>query len=119
SVRLASPIFLEPSDLRGTARNFPNHDPGVHFVDPWPGGWWRLRDIVEYQLVCARSVLTLASRYRDRFQSQYRAMAADAIEAGESGPPYGWVVPVDQADPGRAADMVRILHQTGIEVHRA
>ena len=91
----------------------------MNFVEPWPGGWWRLRDIIEYELVCARSILTLAARYRDQFQSQYRTMARDAIEAGRTEPPYGWVVPADQLDPGRAADMVRILHETGIDVHRA
>ena len=53
SVRLASPIFLEKEELRGSARGFADHQPGVNFVDPWPGGWWRLRDIVEYERICA------------------------------------------------------------------
>ena len=41
----------------------------VNFANPWPGGWWRLRDIVEYEKICARSLLTLAARYHDRFQT--------------------------------------------------
>ena len=49
----------------------------VNFPDPWAGGWWRLRDIVDYELICARSILTLAARYRLDFQKNYRAMAAD------------------------------------------
>lgn len=119
SVRLASPIFLTPEQLRGGSRGFAGHELAVNFVDPWPGGWWRLRDIVEYELVCARSVLTLAARYREQFQSQYTAMARDAIAAGEQQPPYGWIIPADQPDLGRAADMVEILHATGIDVHQA
>ncbi len=119
SVKLATPIFLGSGDLRGATRGFPDHRPAVNFVDPWPGGWWRLRDIVDYELICARSVLTLAARYRDQFQKNLLAMARDAIKAGETSPPYGWVVPPDQRDPGAAARMVRALRDTGIEVTRA
>ena len=79
---MASPIFLEPSELGGATRGFSNHRLAVNFVDPWPGGWWRLRDIVDYELICARSVLTLAARYRRQFQSNYRAMAQSAISDG-------------------------------------
>ncbi len=119
SVRLASPVFLSRDQLRGGGRGFPNHEPTVNFVDPWPGGWWHLRDIVDYELICARSLLTLAARYADQFQENYRDLALDAIEQGKSEPPYAWVVPAGQDDPGRAARMVGILRETGIEVLRA
>ncbi|CAN5899463.1 M14 family metallopeptidase [soil metagenome] len=119
SVKLASPIFQEKSDLRGGSRGFPNHDLAVNFVDPWPGGWWRLRDIIDYELIAARSLLTLGARYREWFQKNYREMAEDAIQKGLDEPPYAWVVPSDQRDPGTAAEMVRILKETGIKVHRA
>ncbi len=119
SVRLASPIFLEKSELRGSSRGFADHQPAINFIEPWPGGWWRLRDIVDYELICARSILTLAARYKDDFQSNYRAMARDAVAKGRDEPPFAWVVPADQADPGSAADLVRILHDTGIRVRRA
>jgi hypothetical protein len=119
SVKLATPLFLEASELRGASRGFPNHQPAVNFVDPWPGGWWRLRDIVDYQLICMRSLLTLAARYRDQFQSNLLGMASDAVARGSGSPPYAWVVPRDQRDPGSAAAMVRILHDTGVEVHAA
>ena len=119
SVKMASPIFLNPNDLAGVTRGFRNHAPAVNFVDPWAGGWWRLRDIVDYELIASRSLLRLAARYRDQFQSNYRAMAADAIERGRSEPPFAWVVPLEQRDPGSAATMVDTLRQTGIEVRRA
>ena len=119
SVKLASPIFLEKSQLRGGGRGFPDHAPGVTFVDPWPGGWWRIGDIVEYELTAARSLLTLAARYRDWFQGNYRAVALDQIAAGANEPPFAWVVPADQRDPGTASSLVEILHATGIDVRRA
>ncbi len=120
SVNLASPIFQDKLDPRGGAtRGFPNHSLAVNFTDPWTGGWWRLRDIVDDQLICCRSILTLASRYKYDFQSNYLAMGKAAIERGKSEPPFGWIVPMDQADPGRVRKMLQILMETGIEVHRA
>jgi hypothetical protein len=119
SVRMASPIFLTPEGLGGAGRGFRDHQPAVNFPDPWPGGWWRLRDIVEYELICARSTLTLAARYREHFQRQYLALSRDAIRKGKAEPPFAWVVPPDEADPARVALLVRTLHDTGIEVKRA
>src|SRR5262249_44925715 len=119
SVKLASPIFLEPAALVGAARGFADHRRAVNFADPWPGGWWRLRDIVDYEKICARSLLTLAARYAAQFQSNLAAMAADATKKGREEPPYAWLVPAEQVDPGRATELVRILHDTGIEVERA
>ena len=119
SVKLASPIFLDKDELRGTTRGFSEHKPAVNFVDPWPGGWWRLRDIIDYELVCARSLLTFTARYHDRFQANLLGMSRDAIARGKDVPPFAWIVPANQRDPGTAAEMVRILHDSGIEVHRS
>ncbi|AGA30256.1 M14 family metallopeptidase [Singulisphaera acidiphila] len=119
SVRMASPIFLERGDLSGGSRGFRDHAPTVNFVDPWPGGWWRLRDIVDYELICARSILTLAASYRQTFQTNLQAMARNATRKGENEPPFAWVVPRNQRDPGTASELVRILHASGIEVRRA
>src|SRR6185312_6314 len=96
SVKMASPIFVDRADLRGGMRGFADHKPTVNFPDPWPGGWWRLRDIVDYELICARSILTLAARYKNQFQANLTAMARDSIERGRKEPPFGWIVPSDQ-----------------------
>src|SRR5262249_9126508 len=109
---LRAAIFLEPGALVGGARGFPDHRRAINFVDPWPGGWWRLRDIVEYEKICARSLLTLAARYAPQFQGNLAVMAADAVRKGKTEPPYAWLVPSEQVDPARAGELVRILHDT-------
>lgn len=118
SVRLASPIFFNPSDLKGTTRGFPNHEPTVNFPDPWPGGWWRLRDIVDYELVAGRSLLTLVSRYGKTFQRNYLTMGRDQLYKADTEAPYGWLVPADQADAGTTWEMLEKLEKTGIEIHK-
>ena len=119
SVRLASPIFQSKDELRGGVRGLTEYRQAVNFPDPWPGGWWRLRDIVDYELIIARSLLTLAARYRESFQGNLLAIASEAVSTGATTPPYAWVVPPDQRDPGAAVAMLRILHDSGIEVQKA
>lgn len=119
SVNIASPLFQRLNDLDGGPRGMPDYGLRTNFPDPWPGGWWRLRDIVEYEKIACMSVFTLAARYHDLFQENYIKLGREAIERGNTEPPYAWIVPPDQRDIRAAYDMVRILHETGIEVHRA
>jgi hypothetical protein len=65
------------------------------------------------------SIFTLAARYRELFLSNTVKLAREALERGTSEPPFAWIVPPDQRDPGTAARMLEILQATGIEVHRA
>jgi hypothetical protein len=119
SVNIASPVFQQKSELRGNVRGMTDYSMTVNFPDPWPGGWWRLRDIVDYEKISCMSVFTLAARYHDLFLSDGVKLAREALERGKTEPPFAWLVPPDQHDPGTAAEMLRILHDTGLEVHQA
>ncbi|NIR43567.1 MAG: peptidase M14 [Gemmatimonadetes bacterium] len=112
SARLASPVFLEPDDLRQ-----PEH--GVNYPNPWPGGWWRIRDIIDYQLIAARAVIELAAVQREKLLRNYVRLGERALEAGADEPPFAFVVPADQRDAGTAAAMLAVLQRGGVEVHRA
>ena len=48
SARLATPLYVHPDQLRGS-RQLPEYAAQTTFPNPWPGGWWRIRDIVERQ----------------------------------------------------------------------
>jgi hypothetical protein len=113
SARLASPIFQEP----GAADRQPEY--GISYPNPWPGGWWRIRDIVEYELIAARAVIGLAARERRQLIRNYVELGRRAIEAGDNEPPFAYVVPASQRDPGSAATMLELLRRAGVEVHRA
>lgn len=119
SVRIASPIFLDKSDLKGGIRGLATYTMTANFPDPWPGGWWRLRDIVDYEKISCMSLFTLGARYRELILVNAVRTARRAVERGAEEPPFAWLVPPGQRDPGTAAEMLRILMETGIEVHRA
>jgi hypothetical protein len=119
SVNIASPVFQRKSQLKGGRRGMPSYAMTTNFPDPWPGGWWRLRDIVEYEKAVGMSLLTLAARYHDMYQGNYIHIARESIEKGRSEPPFAWLVPPGQRDPGSTYEMLERLHATAIELHIA
>ena len=119
SANLASPIFQRKSELGGHRRGLPQYRMTTNFPEPWPGGWWRLRDVVEYQKISCLALLNYAARNHDTLQSNYLHLGRQAIERGRTEPPYAWLVPGEQRDPATASWMLDLLQQTGIEIHQA
>jgi hypothetical protein len=119
SANIATPVHIEAGELRGGVKGLPEYDRRSNFPSPWPGGWWRLRDIVEYELVATRSFLESAATYRDSLLLNVYRMAKEATEAGRTGPPYAWVIPEGQRDPVASALLVELLLRHGVRVERA
>jgi len=119
SANYASPVFHEYRDLRAGGRGFPEYAPAVNFPEPWPGGWWRLRDAVEYQKSANLGLLQLAARYRDRFVRNHLELSEKSLRLGREEPPFAWLVPPAQRDPWAAARMLETLRLTGIEIEQA
>ncbi len=113
SARLASPIFQEPEEFDGESER------SISYPNPWPGGWWRIRDIIDYQLIACRSLIGLAARQRRQLIHNYVTVGRRAVEAGRNDPPFAYIVPADQRDVGSATAMLQLLQRGGVEVHRA
>lgn len=90
-----------------------------NYPDPWLGGKWTLRDVVDNSNILTDALLTSAANNRERFIRNQVRMGQDAIEAGKAGGPYAYLVPPDQHDPFAAYRMLELLHYTGVEVHEA
>jgi hypothetical protein len=118
SVNFASPVFLERSKLRAPGGKGP-YAPGVNFPMPWPGGWWHLRDIIDYELAFGRSLLrSLASEPRTWLEGALSA-AERSIALGREDTPSAWVIPSDNEDRGATRRLVETLLLGGVEVQRA
>jgi hypothetical protein len=111
SARLASPIYVDPDSLRGPPA-------GVNAPAPWTGGWWRLGDIVEYELLAARGLLQLVAGQRAETVRRFVTLGRRQIALGTAAAPAGFVVPAAQRDPGAAAHLLNLLIATGVEVRR-
>ena len=114
-VRMATPIEvpfenLEPGigyDPRVRSWNFPN---------PWPGGAWSLRDIVNDQRAATRAILVHAARNREYWLRTFYEVNRRATQRRE---PFAFVVPAEQKDPLATAKMLEVLRLGGVEVQRA
>lgn len=114
SVRVASPIYVDPSELPDSYI-----ERRMEFPDPWPGGWWRLRDIVDYELTLSLSLVKTASIYKQDFLYNFYQMCKDGIEIREKGKPFAFVIPKKQHDYPTALRMLKILRYGGVEIHQA
>lgn len=119
SVRTASPLQIGADELQGTARGLPEYRAQMNFPNPWPGGEWKLRDIVDYDLSAVRGLLSAAAKYRGEIVRNFYRMGARAIEAGTTEGPYAYIMPPNQHDPSAAHALRQLLIDAGVDVERA
>jgi hypothetical protein len=114
SVRMATPISIEPSEIPTSF-----YDKRMDFVDPWPGGWWRLRDIVDYELVLSKSMIKTAGLHKEDLLFNFYQMYKNSIEKVDRGQPYAFVIPARQRDYPTMLKMLEVLKMGGVEIHQA
>ncbi|MCR4427420.1 MAG: M14 family zinc carboxypeptidase [Firmicutes bacterium] len=120
SVNIATPIEVPFEKLTTSTRGLPNAQ-GIltNFPDVWPGGTWRLADIVAYEETVIYAFLKTAARFRDTFVNNFVLMGNRAVERGLNESPFAFILPADQRDPGSLSWMLEVLMFQGMEVHRA
>jgi hypothetical protein len=117
SSKLATPIEIKFEEISGGGRGLLNaREFQTNFPEPWRGGWWRLRDIVDLELAACFSVLRVAARYRDQWLHNFYRLGQRAIEKGKKESPRAYIIPLSQSDPAAAQKLVDILLMQGTEV---
>lgn len=120
SVNIATPMTIKREQLRSPTRGLA--DPLVaatNYPDPWQGGAWTMRDIMNMELVTTRTALEEAALHHDEYVRNFVSVAERAIEAGKRDAPYAYIIPAEQHDRPTADKMISILLQQGVEVQRA
>ena len=107
SVRLALPLDVAASELVGSPRGLQSYRAQINFPNPWPGGTWRLRDIVDYELSAAAGMLGAIERYRREIVENFYRMGQRAVDAGRAGNPYAFAISPQQFDPVAATSSRR------------
>ena len=118
SARLATPLFVHPDQLGGS-RALPEYEAQTTFPNPWPGGWWRVRDIVDRQISATFSPLEMAARNRETVLRNAWHKASRQIRRGAEDEVKAYIVPALQHDPLTMGKMVDKLLLQGITVERS
>ena len=120
SANLATPIYIQNDQLAGDDRGWLRHySPQLNFPNPWPGGWWHLRDIVEQQKICAWAALDLAARNKETVLQNMFLKSRHQTEKGAKEDPQVYIISSKQHDPLTKQKMVGKLLDQGIEVYCA
>ncbi len=116
-VNLASPIYVESNELRTIGKGLGEYAISINFPKPWPGGWWRLSDIIEYEKQNTYSYLNTAAIHREdilRFRNEY---CKREVERGKTKPPYYYIMPLEQHDQSELVELVNLLDKHGIKAY--
>jgi hypothetical protein len=119
SANIASPINVPATELRAGFKGLADYRPQINFPDPWPGGRWTLRDIVDYDLSAVRGLLFAASAYRQTLVQNFYDMGRHGVDRGREGAPFAFMIPREQRDPYTAAKLEELLLAGGVEIQRA
>ena len=119
SVRIATPLYFPRGSLGKYGAEIERYSRGTEFLNPWQGGWWRLRDIIDYEKAAALSMLGFAVKFKDKIKTNFYTLNKTNIELGQKKPPYQVIIPLRQHDPGSAQVLLERLSLGGVQIYRA
>lgn len=117
SARIATPIEIPAERLKSPRGGEDFTRSSWNFAEPWPGGTWRLKDIVEYQLIVFNSIAQHSARYRERYLRNFYQIGKNIV--GRKDWPYAFVIPAEQKDPHTTARLLETLRFGLVEVEKA
>src|SRR4051794_9687562 len=121
SAKLMSPTTITREQLmRASTRGLRNAtEPATNFPNPWNGGVWRPRDIMNLELSASRSILLLAANYRSSYLRNFYELGRKAVQDPiKKDEPLAYLIPAGQGKDEAVAKTVSTLVKQGVEVYR-
>ncbi len=116
SARLATPVTIRRDQLDEHAIGYNARERSWNFLEPWEGGEWHLRDIIDYQLIAFESCLYQAAIHREELLRNFYRVGQRAIARTE---PAAFLIPAKQRDPGATRKLLETLVFGMVEINHA
>lgn len=112
----ATPHFYTVQDF---PQSYQDLTMSAFYPNPWKGGWWRLKDAVDYCLTASLAVLETGSKFKEELLFNKYQMAREVMDRFRAEPPYAWIIPRQQHDLPSVILLLNRMIQLGVEVHSA
>lgn len=116
SAKLATPITITSDQIQDRAPGYNPRERSWNYLNPWMGGTWHLRDIIDYQEVAWESLLYQSAVRRSDMLHYFYEINRHNVERST---PEAFVIPASQNDPGAAKKMLATLAFGEVEIQRA
>jgi hypothetical protein len=113
SVRIATPTTMTADQISSNALGYNPRERSWNYLEPWLGGPWKLRDIIDYQLVAFDSCLYNASLHRTELLRNFYRVGQRQLARTD---PAAFVISSDQRDPGATRKLIETLQFGQVEV---
>src|SRR3954464_9354450 len=117
SARVASPLRVDSTELRGGSKGLVDYKPTINHPNPWQGGVWRMRDIMDYERIASDALLETAADRRDDLLRDVLTRARAAV--ANAAPNEAYRIPKEQRDWPTATHLASILAEHNVEVRQA
>jgi len=97
---------------RSTSREWYRTNP------PLEKALWSFRNNINYQQTALLTALNYVARNRARFLDDFWKKSSSAVQKGREEAPHAFVFPVQQKRPLATIELVNLLREQGLEVHR-
>jgi hypothetical protein len=117
SADMASPVYIEPNELAVGGKGLSEYEKSINMPEPWPGGWWRLSDLIAYEKSSTYSIIKTSSEYKEDILRFRNDLCRKEVQKGMTEAPYYYIIPKKQHDPGEMARMVNLLMEHGVNIY--
>ncbi|HAQ20563.1 MAG TPA: hypothetical protein DCR40_15240 [Prolixibacteraceae bacterium] len=118
SAQIAKPIYIEKSELIATGKGLGEYKKSINMPLPWEGGWWRLSDIVNYEMASTWSLIKTGSKYRSDILKLRNEMACSETSKGLTESPAYFILPKTQHDESSLVELLSLLDEHHISVYQ-
>ncbi len=116
SCQYATSVYVEPTELSVYGKGLSEYKKSINMSLPWPGGWWRLSDIVRYEIESTLSILKTAALHRAEILKMRNDLCKKEVERGRKEAPFFFLFPLQQQDLSELVGLVRLLREHNIQV---
>jgi hypothetical protein len=115
SVGIATPIYVEPNEIRPTGKGLSEYAISINLPKPWEGGWWRLSDILRYEMENTYSYLHTSAIHRREILRYRNDVSRREILRGKQEAPFYFILPQQQHDQSELVAIVNLLDKHGVK----